>query len=399
MSDSPHQLVLGFLGGGAVRRENAIALIEEFITAHHRNNKGAEVAFYIGIEPFTESLNDLADYCTTSGYKLGLVGHEAALRGSEVAPYLRDAEGRKFAVPDKRSIGDFLVKVIAVGDVSPRLFILADPDEDDATYLAVETAISMSIPVRTLLGGLEMVIMETDEEEETLVMSPVRDDEEEIYDESDVEEDELEDDLDEPDPDEIEDAELIEDEDLDEGELEEEPDEEEDAVEDIDDSDEPEDEEPEGDEENEEEEMPARRASKKAAASNGKWTQSKLEALADRDRDEFYALAAQYSITPGRGIKISNMVTRILEALGEPVAKRTPTKKVAKKRVVKKKAIARKAPAKKAAAKKRPATRTVPPKRAAVVAVPSTNSKVEHAAALKLIDGAQKALEAAAKLL
>src|ERR1019366_6858341 len=64
-------------------------------------------------------------------------------------------------------------------------------------------------------------------------------------------------------------------------------------------------------------------------------TEEYLRDLAKRERKGFYALAADYGVKPGRGVKLDTMVVRILAAIGvEPASSEhrikdidTPTRK------------------------------------------------------------------------
>jgi hypothetical protein len=447
MANSSGKFVLGFLGGAEVHRENSFALLEDFIGVYRKNNKGAEVTIMITVdEPFTDTMADLADYCLTHDYKLGLVGHSEAFEQPTVRALMRHASGNIYRLRDDQPSYSGLVNVIGVWGPDARLILLADPNEDDYAYHAILAANGKNIPVRSLLTGLDLVTFK-DEEEETSEMARQEDDYEEDYedeDEEDVEDlddEDLEEEDDEnpaDDDDESEENDVVEDvidesdeedeepeepEDDDEEDSEEEEEEEDseeeddtedaDLEEDEDDVDsEDEEEEDEDDEESpddeEEEEEPVVKASTKKAGSP-RLTEISLTKMANRDRDEFYELAAEHGVYPGRGIKIPTMISRILDPSGTgpapkkraaPPAKKA-TKSTTKKRrpatrVVEperrrargtKKTVAR-APASKKTA---PARRGRPVKRAA--------DSTQSAKAAKLIELAQAALELAEDLL
>ena len=415
-------LVLGFFGKESVHRRNAEALLEDFIRAYHRNNKGAKVRFILAIpdEGFTDTLEELADYAITSDYQIGLVGHPSAFEDPRVQQYVEQARGSLCELSKQNSLAQGMVNFLGAyksfSDV--KLILLANPAEDDLAYIAVEVAMGKDISVRSLLNGLDMVTVTPpeNEEQEQIHMAPRPiEEEEELEEEIEDEEDEEIEDEEEPEDEEFESAEVDEDEDEDaeveeeDEEADEEEDEEEVEEEDADveeaeeeeydeedveeaeeeeaeeedlDEEVPEEEEEVDDdedvEEEEEEEVPPVKkapAAKKAAPTIKRppaMTQHALTELANRDKQAFYTLARKYkyqgkTIRPGRGMKVSMMVNRILEAAGKPVpppaprvAKKTPAKKVA---ATKKAAPARAAaPVKKAgkvAAAKKPA-RTAP---------------------------------------
>jgi hypothetical protein len=359
MTDPNRLYVMGFLGDQEVHRDNALALIGDLITAHTRNNKGCEVVFWFGVETYTATMGDLADYALVNGYKIGLVATEEVLEGS-LRSLLPEAEGRVHTVAAGKSVGAKLIGTLSVWRASARLVLIndfdpEDPDED--TLDVLETAAGMEIKVRSLLRGLEEVELEPDDAPKEPVLMPVADEEdyedEEYEDEEEEGEEELEedDDVEEPgeegpeDEDEDEDvvdAEVIEDEDSDQGE----------------------DEEPEP----EEEEEPVAEAP--VATKTKKHTEASLTKLAEKDKDEFYALALTFNVHSGRGRKISMMVRDVLEAQSGGVVPSAPKKAPAKK-----KAVAKKAPAKKVAAKKAPAKKAAPVKAKAPVKKTATAAK------------------------
>lgn len=386
MADSGSSLVLGFFGRESVHRRNAEALLEDFVKAYHRNNKGAKVRFILAIpdEGFTDTLEELADYAVNSDYQIGLVGHPSAFEDPRVQHYVEQARGSICELSKQNSLAQGTVNFIAAYKVMAdvKLILLSNPEEDDLAYIAVEVAMGKDISVRSLLNGLDMVTVTPpeNEQEHTQMPRPV---EEEEYDEEEIDEDEEEDFEPSEDEDEEEDEEP---EDEDDEEADEEDDEEGDAVEeedveeedDVDDEGAEEDDEAEDEDEEEEdldeedddaeeedveeekeEVAPVKKApaKKTAASASVPLTQHALTQLAERDREAFYALARKHkyqgkSIRPGRGMKISMMVNRVLEAAGKPVPKSTPAKKApAKKVAATKKAVRRTAaPAKKVAA-------------------------------------------------
>ncbi len=413
------KLALGFLGGDQAKRENALALLDDLIATYHRNNKGAEVVFYLSADPFTHTMADLADYAVTSGYKIGLVGSDEDLAMGAVKPFLADAEGRLHRVTKGKYLPDILVNTLSVFSPESRLILLANPDEDDDAYNAVAAADEKKIKVRSLLDGLDEVTLEIpDSEEETIVPpepeAPELPAEEEYEDPEDLEgipEPDLEEEGNVIDPeDDIVDAELVGEEGNDEVPLEISADEvpsdpavaEEPAAE-------PEEEEPVAAATTENtpaavsKVVKATKTAKKTAANKSALDADNLIELAATDRIAFYELAARYKIYPGKGIKIPNMVNRILVASGgEPVA--TPKKVTAPKKAAAKKAPAAvKAPAKKAVAKKAPAAKKTARTQRAAAASPRVASggpwPKQEGPSPKAVKAATKLVEAALLLL
>jgi hypothetical protein len=374
--------VLGFVGEKEVHQDNASALLEDLITAYRRNNKGSNVRFVIPIDPFTRTIDNLIDFCLTSGFDLELLGYADSFDNVRVQPYVGQAV-EVLQIREGISLASAVVSRIT-SYLECRLILIADSEDSDLAYIALEAATKKNVVVRSLLNGLDRVFLTSDDEELIDMVVKNRDEEEEIEEEEDEEgeedfdddADEFDDDaLDEPkeedldeDDEEIEDAEVIDEDDdddvLDEDDEEpDEDDEEEDEPEEDSDVDEDDDVEDDDDDE-EEEEMP------KVTASPVKLTSASLTRLANKDRDAFYDLAAEHNVFPGRGMKVSMMVARILEGNNPAPAKKAPAKKVTAvkkaapaKRTERPAPVAKKVPAKKAAA----VSTKAPAKRVAVV--------------------------------
>lgn len=440
---------MGFIGEQVVHRDNARALLEDLVIAHRRNNKKAQITCILDVEHYTDTMAELADWAITSGFKLGLAGHSAAFEVEAVRGLMPDAPGNIYMIKDDTLTGVGLVQVLAVWQFDSRLIIIADPNIDDNVYAAVEAAHGKNIPVKSLLEGLDMVLLEPNEQETPpmRIVEPLEEDgvedealEEEDYDDEELEEPEAEEEESEDedeesedyDDDSIEDAEVVDEEEAEEAEdseVEDEAEEENEAEDETEESDgddevddaeeeseedevaedsdqseedEAEEAEPEPEEENEEaEEMTPVKA-------KTKHTEASLTALANKDREAFYALAAKYKITPGRGIKVPNMVARILEASGgkAPAPKKAaaaPAKKVAAKKAPVKKASPAAAVAKKKAApapaKKVAATKKVTATKPAPASSNGTAPRVSKATAKKFVETATAALELARELL
>jgi hypothetical protein len=188
MADAGMSFALGFIGNEPVHRDNARALLADLIAAYKRDNKTAKIRFILPTEPFTETMSDLADYCATSGYQIGFVGPDFS--GPEIAPYRADAEGNLYSLSAGSSLAKGMISALSVWD-DTRLILVADPATDDAAYTALVTAVGMGIKVRSLLHGLDEVLMENPDEEEQPDMHVVEDEENEEFDEE-SEDEELE---------------------------------------------------------------------------------------------------------------------------------------------------------------------------------------------------------------
>jgi hypothetical protein len=436
------------------------ALLTDFIKAYHHTNKGAKVRFVFAAEPFTDTMADLADFALTSGYDIGLVGHAGMEEDPAITPFWDAAEGSRQTLSEHTSLPQGIVSFIGAWQpiAAVRLILLSDPEEDDNSYVAVDLAMGKNIPVRTMLKGLDIVSVKPDSEDSTPDNDKEeqpdmarRDVEEEEYDDevdvddgdvevdddyydSEAEEDDegADEDGEDYDEEEGEDEEepaprrrklaVVEDEDEEDLEESDEDDEEEEAEEaddelededeeaddgeegedlEDDDVDEGEDDADDGDEEEEEDVAPApkkkSRRSAPAPAADVPLTVNSLTRYAERDKEGFYELAAEYDVHPGRGMKISMMVERVLTAAGKPVKKAPAAAKAPAKRAA---APVKKAPAKSqvkapapqgprssaSAAKKAPARTTSAPKAAAPKAPSSAVRKAAIKAMAALID-------------
>ena len=292
--------MLGFVGNETVHRDNAIALIEDMITAHRRNHRKAEIVFVMAIdsESMTGTQADLIDHCLTSGYQLGLVTTPELFDRPEINGLSKDAQGNMFVIGDGTPLGEALAVVLANweadGDSDIRMILVADANDSDDAYFAVEAAAAKGITIRSLLHGLDMVRLESDEEE-----PPTFDDPEDV----DV------------------------------------PDEDDASVEDDDDDDDvvnttkfphvaleefdgyP------GAEDSADDEQEDAPVAVDPAPESGAITADYLTDLMDRDLPAFYELAAANGVHSGRGIKRPTMLKRLKEALGidGPVAPVKPT--------------------------------------------------------------------------
>lgn len=338
-----HPFVLGFVGDEAVHPANAKALLMDFIGVHLRQNKGAEIRFVLPADPFTDTMDELAELAYSSRYQLDIVTHDDL-------PERWVGQAGAITVSDEVPLWGGVVARL-VGEPSARLILVADPNVDDVAYGAALNATERNVKTRSLLAGLDTVIFRPEEQpEEERVEMPPNFDEEEF-------DDEFEDDAEDAD---AEDAEVEDDaEDTeDEGGEETEGD---DA-----DAEEEEDEDEEADDAVAEEAPPApvRRTVKKAAKKTTKkakttgppvYTQRSLEQIVTEDKQEFLVIARSFGVEPGKGIKIATMISRILEAQesGQPYHKPPATKKAPPvKKVAAAKKVARRpeAPTTKAAA-------------------------------------------------
>lgn len=389
-------LVLGFYGEQDVHSANSRALLEDLISVHRKTyGKQSEIIFLIPTEPATSTLTDLAEWCFSSGWVLELIGRHETFADEEVQQLL-EVTATKREVPSSMSIARGLVKVLAQRP-NPHLFLLSDANTDDDAHEALAAAHEFSVPVRSLLKGLEKVVYIEDEEME--LEEEVTDEEEWVDDEEETEAEDEE--LVESD-DEYEDSGEDEDE-----EPEEEAEEEEEAGDDDEESwvdaeddedgeliDEEEEDEPEeGEYEEESEEVAEPPERKKSMGSTGTpMTEKSLLRLAERDREEFLELAAEYEVYPGRGMKNLTMVRRILDANGSNGV--APKKATVKRVAAKKKAVSKKPAVKKVAPK--PQAAKPAPKRAVAPKVAPQRRVSDPLDAIKItLEAAQNALQGA----
>ena len=405
MADTGGSLVLGFIGSEPVHKDNSRALLGDLVAAYKRDNKSAKVRFILPTEPYSETMSELADYCLISGHQLSLVGHADTFDSDDWAHYKEAAEGNLYPLNETTSVAKGIVSALSVWDEA-RLILVADPNIDDDAYVALVTAHGMGIKVRSLLHGLDVVMIETPEEETPemrIVDEDEYEDEEESEDEvvDEVEEDDYEDDEEDVvDEEEVtEDVEEATEEEDDDGYYDIEAEEDDDVV----------DEEPEPEEEGDEDDVEdfdaggddaeddsvEEEKEEKVAAPSVKMTEVGLTKLAEKDREAFYELAAEYDVFPGRGQKVSVMVRKVLEGAG--VA--TPSKKApaARKATPAKKALDKKV----ATAKKPPAAKRTAPRieRTQKSAPASSNGHVDKAAVRSFIKLAQSAIDMAEQLL
>lgn len=165
MGDAGMSLVLGFIGQEPVHRDNVRSLLADLITAYKRDNRTAKIRFLLPTEPFGETMSDLADYCSTSGHQVGFVGPSGSFSGENIASYRAEAEGNLYPLGAGTSLAKGMISALSVWD-DARLILIADPANDDDAYTALVTAAGMGIKVRSLLHGLDEVLMEPPEEEQ-----------------------------------------------------------------------------------------------------------------------------------------------------------------------------------------------------------------------------------------
>ena len=336
--------VLGFFGESETPTANAHALLRDLVDANLRNLKGWPVRFVVPVEPLTETLEGIADFCLSSQWLLDLVGHSDSF-DERVDRYRESAD--LIVVPDDKSLDAALIDEIS-HYTEPRLILLANANNggeylSDAEYLVLSAAKGKNIAVKvfSLPNGLEYVQFENNQEEPDQ-MSRQREEEE-------------------PEDEEYEDDE-VEDEDLEDDEEEEEEEEEDEPAPprrrrvepEPEDDDEPEDEGDEDEEEEEEEEEPepprrtvrmkkapvkkapakARTASATESVRPKRLTETSLTRFFENDRAGFYELAAEYGLQGGKGVKSTTLIKKIIEAeSGEappaPAVKKAPVKRAA----------------------------------------------------------------------
>jgi hypothetical protein len=376
MSESTESvLVLGFVGDQEVPggRANADALLTELIAANRKRNKGELVRFVISVEPFTESLQEIADYCIESKYELCLVGHEKAIASKRIEFYTSRA---KDVVP----LGPTVYTPVGVVNLlslqpNARLILLSqviDDSYDELTSLAFQAAIERNIPVRDMLKGLDSVRY-TDEEEPDQMARRHEDDDDDFdpdadYDDDGEGDDDGDDGIGESDDDDDDQGS----DDSEEGGDDTDWDDSDEETGDDDDTSDGDDDGEDDDDEPEEPPArsssrsstrkppvrtpakkavakptpPARKPSRPAAApaatksdakrkpvpgSTGtKWTEQRLAAIAARDMGRFWEVAGEFGVVRGKGMKVPVVIKRVLAAQdGGVTPKAAPAAKTA----------------------------------------------------------------------
>lgn len=369
VNKSAVSLALGFVGSSEVNNKTSLSLVADLIKGHRRANPKSDVTFVVLGQPFTQTLVDLSDYALANGHDLVVVASESEIAGGEsseaIESFTRVDGVLSVPVVDdyEEGIAHALVGNLLEHGEDQRLIIIDDPSADgaDDAYNALLAAHEAGIVTRSLLDGLDRVFFEG--EEETLP------------DDDDDTEEVATDDEDGDVPD-LEDLEAGVDDD---------------EIKEYDDDDT----EPGEAEEPEPEPAPVKKAAAKKAAAPVKAAPAKKAAapkaatskdltedglikfLEDQGVEAFYALAAEYGVFPGKGVKKPVMIARILKAAGvdsdEPAAAApAPAKKAA--------APVKAAPVKKAApAKVAAPVKTAAPKPPVPTAAPSSDleSRVE----------------------
>jgi hypothetical protein len=263
--------------------KNATALISDLILSWKRDNKRGNVRFVVSVNPFTQTMANLADYALNNSYGLDLVGKVDESNKEALSTFLPVADNMIGQEPIQYAVVDALGLPKEVADQHEkygtyssdhRLILLSDPNEDEVAFEALSEADFQRIPVRSLLHGLDEVTIQTKEKEYITTMQ--FDDEPFEEDFGDIDEFDEIDGLGEDD--------------------------EEFAM---------------PEEELEELELAAEIPTPVVSSDDdGEFTVEKLRALAERDRKAFYDLASTYDLYPGRGVKTDFMINKILEAEG-----------------------------------------------------------------------------------
>jgi hypothetical protein len=137
MSD-PARLTLAFVGEQEVHRNNARSLLDDFVDGWQKQHRKGEVHVVLpDADPSTDTISDLDDWASTSGYE---VSYEKA---PSVVPFLLEQS-----------------------DV--RLILVGDPNDDDTLYDVAEEAAKYRVHTRSLINGLEKVVFDDDDFDDDL---------------------------------------------------------------------------------------------------------------------------------------------------------------------------------------------------------------------------------------
>ena len=312
-------LVLGFVGEATVHRETAFALIEDLIATYLRDNKRAKVIFVVAIDKWTTTIDDLCDFALVNKHDLELVGHDVEYQNdTPVEAYSHNATIT--AIDDDANVAVEVVHKLSDHLNSRVIFItdLTSESVDHGYYAALELASEKSIPCRSLLDGLDLIVLVDPNKKEGNTMATkdfsvedidedIDEDVDDLYDEDDEDEDVL-------------------------GEFDEEE---------FDEGPEQQVDEGEFDEEELDEEI----------------TEDYLISLAASDKKAFYEIAAEFGVFPGPGMKVPVMINKIFGSkgsAGEEVEKPKNTRPVTKSATLKE------VPAKKAPVKNTATVQTPP---------------------------------------
>ena len=127
------KLTLGFVGDAEVHRNNSLALLKDLVGAFLKQHRKADVEILLPEwDNPTDTMNDIDDWASTSGYDVAHV-----------------------------SAGDIVTELLKEEDA--RLILVGDPNEDDVVYAVAEEAAKYKIQIRSLINGLEKVVFDEDD--------------------------------------------------------------------------------------------------------------------------------------------------------------------------------------------------------------------------------------------
>jgi hypothetical protein len=130
------RLTLAFVGEQEVHRNNARALLDDFVDGWLKQHRKGEVKVILA-RADTDTMSDLDDWANTSGYDVSEEPPEG------IVPALLEE-------PDAR------------------LILVGDPNEDDTLYDVTEEAAKYRIHTRSLINGLEKVVFDDDDFDDDL---------------------------------------------------------------------------------------------------------------------------------------------------------------------------------------------------------------------------------------
>lgn len=139
MAEETACLTLAFVGEQEVHRNNARALLDDFVDGWQKQHRRGEVDVILpDWDDPTDTMADIDDWASTSGYNVNHTGVR-----NLIAEYLLNAS-------------------------DARLILVGDPNDSDMLYDVTEEAAKYRIQTRSLINGLEKVVFDDDDFEDDL---------------------------------------------------------------------------------------------------------------------------------------------------------------------------------------------------------------------------------------
>jgi hypothetical protein len=138
MVEETARLTLAFVGDQEVHRNNARALLEDFVEGWLKQHRKGEVSIILPEwDNPTDTVSDLDDWASTAGYYVAY-----------------------------QSVHKIVTDLLEEPDA--RLILVGDPSDDDTLYDVLEEAAKHGIQTRSLINGLEKVVFDDEELDDDL---------------------------------------------------------------------------------------------------------------------------------------------------------------------------------------------------------------------------------------